>query len=203
MHFAGAVALVLTVEVYLLYIAPPFVVGLWLTALVALQTVVAADRGRRMAEELARPLHTESVAAAVADAMFATGLSPCGSDAVTVTIDGRGRRRWTLAGVDAAVNSAFAVACDEVLAPVTTSGYVVRRLALHGPVGLTQGLRTALGRLRPNGEVWHRVPTLFGETEDRAHAFAEAWHHWVGGEAVVHSGTTVAQPARRQLAPSR
>ncbi len=203
LHFAVAVGLVLDVEAYLLYIVPPFVAGLWLGVLLAVQTLVAALRGRRIIEELTRNPSHGRMAAAVADALHATGLSPRGAAAVIVTVKERGQRRWEMVGVPVEVASAFATALDELLAPATAPGYVVRLEVLHGPVDLTHGLRAALGRLQPDGEVWHRVPTLLGTTVHRAEAFATAWDHWVGGEAAVYPVTAEAHPDARELARAR
>ena len=63
--------------------------------------------------------------------------------------------------------------------------YVVPRWVLDGPVDNPEGVQAALGRLRPDGEVWHSVPTVLGGTDAGARAFAAAWDHWVGGGQAV------------------
>ena len=67
--------------------------------------------------------------------------------------------------------------------------YVVPRWVLAGPVDNADGVRAALGRLRPDGEVWHSVPSVLGTTGQRAQAFARAWDHWVGGGQAVYTGS--------------
>ena len=67
--------------------------------------------------------------------------------------------------------------------------YAVPRWVLVGPVDNADGVRAALGRLRPDGEVWHTVPSVLGTTGPRAQAFARAWDHWVGGGQAVYTGS--------------
>jgi hypothetical protein len=202
MHFAVAVALILVVEAYLLYITPRVALVPWVAGLLAVQTAVAATRGRRIAEELTRLPSHEQVAAAVADAMCATGLSPRGAQAVSVTTDQRGVTRCTMPGVDAEVSAAFRTAVAQALAPCTTDGFAVRRSVFTGPVTPTTGLRVALGRLHPDGEAWHPVPASLSCTVEHAQAFAHAWHHWVGGDGVLRrlSGEPQRWPRREEPA---
>ena len=67
--------------------------------------------------------------------------------------------------------------------------YVVPRWVMTEPVDNADGLRAALGRLRPDGEVWHSVPTVLGTTGQRAQMFARSWDHWVGGGQAVYTGS--------------
>lgn len=205
MHFAVAVALILAVEVYLLYVTPRLVLVPWLAGLLAVQTAVAASRGRRIAEELMRPPGPEQVAAAVADALFTTGMSPRGAEAVSVTVDDRGLACCAMVGVDDEVSEAFSTAVQQSLAPVTAPGYAVRRWVLNAPVAPRGGLHVAFGRLRPDSETWHSVPTALSATVEQAQAFGRAWDHWVGGEATVHrvSERPQNQSGHRALARTR
>jgi hypothetical protein len=182
-------AIVLAVLVYLLNLTPVVVVELGLATMLGLQTTVAIDRGRRLAEDLARPPSIEQVAYAVADALFETGLSPVGSGGVMVVIDEHGDYRCAIEGVPAGVSALFATALDEVVSPMASPRYVVPRWVLHAPVDNADGMKGAFGRLRPDGEVWHSVPAALATTGQRAQAFARAWDHWVGGGAALYTGS--------------
>jgi hypothetical protein len=81
----------------------------------------------------------------------------------------------------------FATALDEVVSPMLDPRYVVPRWVLNGPVDNSHGLALALGRLRPDGEVWHSVPAVLGTTAARAQAFAAAWDRWVGGGPALYT----------------
>lgn len=189
LHFAIAVALVLAVEVYLLHITPSLLLLPWVGTLAGLQTTVAIDRGRRIAEELAPVPSVEQVAFVVADALRATGLASHGSEAVTKV----GERDCVLGDVDDAARAVFRTALAEALSPVAASPYAVRRWVRHGPADNAAGLRAALGLLRPDGEEWHAVPTVLASTEQRAQAFAVAWDHWIGGDPATPSPATLAK----------
>ena len=136
-----------------------------LVTMLGIQTTVAVDRGRRLAEDLARPPSIEQVAYAVADGLHDAGLSPVGADGGPRR--GRHRRasgaaRWRAS--PPAVSAAFATALDEVVSPMASPRYVLPRWVLQEPVDNADGIRAALGRLRPDGEVWHSVPTVLGTT---------------------------------------
>ncbi len=118
----------------------------------------------------------------MADGLHATGLSDRGAAAVRVHVES-GECRCFLDGVPPPVSARFATALDEAVSPMVAPRYVVPRRVLTGPVGNAHGARAALGLLRPDGEVWHSVPTVLGTTAARAQAFAAAWDHWVGRRA--------------------
>ena len=67
--------------------------------------------------------------------------------------------------------------------------YVLPRWVLHDPIDNLDGIKAAFRLLRPDGEVWHSVPTVLGTTGRRAQAFAAAWDHWVGGGPAVYTGS--------------
>jgi hypothetical protein len=112
-----------------------------------------------------------------------------GSAAVATTLDERGEYRCVLDGVPPDVSAAFASALEEVVSPMASPRYVVPRWVRVGPVDNADGILAALGRLRPDAEVWHSVPTLLGTTGTRAQAFARSWDHWVGGGQAVYTGS--------------
>jgi len=179
----------IAVVVFLLNLTPAVLVALFLAVLLGVQTTVAVDRGGRLAEELARPPSIEQVAYAVADALQTVGLSPVGSDGVHVITDEHGEHRCALVGVTPRVSATFAGALDEVVSPLLSPRYVVPRWTLVGPADNSHGVRAALGVLRPDGEVWHTVPSTLATTGTRAQAFAAAWDHWVGGGPALYTGS--------------
>lgn len=192
-HPVIAAGLVTALVGFGLNMTPTAVVALGLATMLGLQATVAIDRGRVLAEALAGSPSIEQVACAVADALHQTGQSPVGAEAVQVVIDERGQYRCLLDGVEPAVSAAFATSLDEVVSPMASPRYVIPRWLLVGPVDNADGVRAALGRLGPDREVWHSVPTQLGTSRRRAQAFARAWDHWVGGGEAVHTGSAAGE----------
>jgi hypothetical protein len=56
-----------------------------------------------------------------------------------------------------------------------------------------RSLWAGFGRLRPDGVVWHAVPSVLGLNAERAAAYAKAWDHWVGGGDPVYTGSPEGQ----------
>jgi hypothetical protein len=160
---------------FLLNLTPTVVVAIGVGTVLGIQTTVAVDRGRRIAEDLARPPGHDQVARAVADGLEAAGLIPAGTAAVG--LDGGG----AVGGLDPHVATLFVTALEEVLAPVDTPAYLIPRWVLTHPVDNSQGVQVALGRLRPDAVVWHCVPAAMATSDERAQAFADVWDRWVGG----------------------
>ncbi len=190
-HPVIAVGGVLATIAFLLNMTPAAVIVIGLVTMIGLQGCVATDRGRVIADDLARPPSIEQIACAVADALRETDQSPVGAEAVHVVLDEHGEYRCALDGVEPSVSKLFAVSLDEVVSPMTSPRYVVPRWLLTGPVDNGDGFKAAFGLLRPDGEVWHTVPTALGTTGERAQAFARAWDRWVGGGEAVYTGSPV------------
>lgn len=125
----------------------------------------------------------EAVAAAVADALLAGGLTTAGAPALAVDVHPGGEYRFRLAAseVDAAV---FATAFDEAIGPVGAPRYVVSRYTHAAlpdrPIRTHRGVRAALRSARPAGEAWHPVPTVLGRNATLAGHYLVAWRTWVG-----------------------
>ena len=138
------------------------------------------------------PPDVSRVAAAVAEAMAATGTAPVGAEAVRVHVDAEGDYRCHLDGVAPEVSTLFATALAEAVSPMAEPRYVLPRwtVAPRAPgVGrVVADLRNGVRDLRPDGEVWHAVPSLFGARADLAQAYARAWNRWVGGGEAVFTG---------------
>lgn len=128
-----------------------------------------------------------SVAAAVADGLRRAGVHQVGAEAVRATTGADGRQTFTLADVDEASSARFAVALEEALSPMASPRYVIARWVTTPPTGLA-GLQRGWhdrGRQRPDGEVWHTVPSVLATHRAKADAYAAAWDHWVGGGPAV------------------
>jgi len=126
----------------------------------------------------------EAVAAAVADAVAATGLTSVGASALAVDVHPGGEYRFRLVGTedDAEV---FATAFDEAIGPVGAPRYLVSRYtdaqAPDAPVRTRRGARAALRAARASGEAWHPVPTVLGRNATNAAHYLRSWTAWVGG----------------------
>lgn len=139
------------------------------------------------ASRAARPASVGQVAAAVADALCSAGLAGAGSGSVAIEVHPGGEHRCRLDASEADAQL-FASALDEALAPISTPRYVVSRHTMTDPPRLPDGTRlrtrpaamTALTRLGPDAVAWHPVPGVLATNATRAHAYVDAWTHWVG-----------------------
>ncbi len=86
--------------------------------------------------------------------------------------------------MDTEVSSAFATALDEVVSAPVSPRYLVPRFVIgadprFSPV--VAGWRLLARSLRPDGVVWHAVPSCLGVNAERVDGFVRAWHTWVSG----------------------
>lgn len=125
----------------------------------------------------------EAVAAAVADALAAAGLTSVGADALAVDVHPGGEYRFRLVGTEADA-ATFATAFDEAIAPVGVPRYLVSRhtdaASPPRPIRTRRAARAALRAARPTGEAWHPVPTALGRNARSAGHYLRAWQAWVG-----------------------
>lgn len=146
--------------------------------------------GRRVLTEAAEQPGIVRVAHTVADALHGAGLVPVGAGAVQVDVDPGGTYRCWLEGVDEAESEVFATALDEALRPIGGSRYVLPRWVLgEPPYGWGPAVLAASGRVRPEGVVWHPVPTVLGVRRERADQYAATWRRWIGGGEPVYTGS--------------
>ncbi len=150
------------------------------------ETVVAASSGPTPVQ----------VATAVAEALRSCDLVGVGVDGVVVEVHPGGEHRCRLDAPQAEAQL-FASALDEALGPVSAPRYLVSRYTLDPATALPRGLRVRTGEdarravraLRPDGEVWHPVPSLLGVNRARAERYLDAWRRWVGGGDLVAAGS--------------
>lgn len=123
---------------------------------------------------------------AVADGLHATGLSAKGADGVVARVEPDGTYRLSLAGVDTVTSERFALALDEVLAPMATPRYVLPRYILNSG-GRRRAHEWLGGTANADGVVYHSVPAQLAQNRTRAESFAAAWNTWISGGAAVYA----------------
>jgi hypothetical protein len=171
--------------------------ALALATVAALAGTVAARRwlaahaaADHLASVAADPADLTDLARAVADGLQGAGLSPVGADGVHLAVDGQGVYRVALERVDTATSTTFAIALDEVLAPLAFPRYVIPRYVLEVPTRpYRQGRAWLGGRAEPNGVIYQAVPSVLGINADRAAAFADAWSRWVSRADAIYAGS--------------
>jgi len=134
------------------------------------------------------------IASAVADGLLAAGLVRRGPDSVEVVLDQEGEYRCVLHDVDEVEAELFATALDEAVSPIMLPRYLLPRwVRTKRDLTWWRKAWAGFGRLRPDGVVWHAVPTVLGANAERAAAYAKAWNHWVGGGEPVYTGSPEGQ----------
>jgi hypothetical protein len=134
------------------------------------------------------------IASAVADGLLAAGLVRRGAASVEVVLDHEGEYRCVLHGVDEVEAEIFATALDEAVSPIMLPRYLLPRwVRTRREVTWWRKVWAGFGRLKPDGVVWHAVPSVLGVNAERAAAYAKAWDHWVGGGQPVYTGSPEGQ----------
>ena len=134
------------------------------------------------------------IASAVADGLFAAGLVRRNADSVEVALDADGEYRCVLHDVDEVEAEVFATALDEAVSPINLPRYLLPRwVRTKRDITWWRSMWAGFGRLKPDGVVWHAVPTVLGLNAERAAAYAKAWDHWVGGGDPVYTGSPEGQ----------
>lgn len=149
---------------------------------------VGARRTRRILTGLRREPDAVQLAHALADGLHRAGLTDAGAEAVEwhVAADGQLRIVLDAGGREARSSAVFAEALAELLSPIGQPRYLVPRYVV-GSVDALDLIRP-LTAYRPDGVVWHPVPTVLGTRAELAQAFAAAWQAWVGGGPAVYTG---------------
>jgi len=151
----------------------------------------AAHSMRTYADRLGPSSSLDDLAAAVADALVATGLvdNRLTPAAVRVATQPDGYYRCYLEGASLQESSVFASCLDELLAPIESPRWIISRYVSAPPRNLIGGLRLLVGRLARDrvgaAVVYHAVPSLLGANKPRVQAFQAAWNRRVSaGEAL-------------------
>jgi len=145
----------------------------------------AAESMRTYANRLGPSSALDDLAAAVAEALAATGLvdDRLTAAAVRVATQPDGYYRCYLEGSNLQDSSVFATALDELLAPIQSPRWIIPRYISAPPRDFLGGLRLLGGRLSRNrvgsAVVYHAVPTLLGANKPRVQAFEVAWNRRV------------------------
>ncbi|WGL50606.1 DEAD/DEAH box helicase family protein [Nocardioides sp. BP30] len=147
--------------------------------------------GRRRVAAAAEPPSVTQLAGAVADGLHAAGRLPVGADRLRVEVDRSGTYRVRLAEVAEPHAALFASALDEVLAPLASPRYIISRWVVtdRERTGHELARIGATGRIAPDGEVWHAVPSVLAGNAQEAEQFGRAWDHWIGGGAPLYTGS--------------
>lgn len=135
----------------------------------------------------------DDIAAATADGLHAAGLVSHGGDAVRVEVLHDGGYRARLTEVPAAESVTFANALDEVLSPLGQPRYVMPRLVVTQPPGVSSAFRLAARRLAtgriPAAVIYHAVPSALGVNKKTAALFARAWNAHVSPGELLFTGS--------------
>lgn len=143
------------------------------------------DRQRRYADARSAEPSLARYAGAVADALKAAGHSPVGAEAIAVDLTLDGEARVRLDGVPEPISGLFAEALADVLGPIERPRYLVSRPAWNREATLLDGVLTR----KPDREVWHQVPAVFGTSRASADLFLAQWRDHVGPGRTVYAGT--------------
>jgi hypothetical protein len=119
----------------------------------------------------------------------ATGQISVGAEGLEIAVDSDGSYRLHLAGVPEEESALFAASLEEALSPIAAPRYLVSRPVV-GELAVLERLWLGVsGRYATDGEAWHAVPSALGRRAAEANAFRVAWEHWVGGAALLYTGS--------------
>ena len=145
----------------------------------------AANSMRTYADRLGPSSSLDDLAAAVAEALVATGLvdSRLTAAAVRVATQPDGYYRCYLDGATLQDSGVFAACLDELLAPIESPRWIIPRYVSGPPRNFLGGLRLLAGRFAKDRVgatvVYHAVPAVLGANKARVQAFETAWNRRV------------------------
>jgi superfamily II DNA or RNA helicase len=142
----------------------------------------------------ANPGTLGALARAVADGLATAGGSTVGADGVTVSATHDGFVRCGLAGATQAESDLFAVALEELLAPLADPRYLIGRVVINPPIGqrarMAFAARLVMGRPIDAAVSWHAVPAWLSTSNRRLDAFTASWSAHVGPPRCVAADST-------------
>jgi hypothetical protein len=155
----------------------------------AVGAVLAGNAVRASLADLEPSDALEDLAAAVADALRATGGVQSQGE-VRVVLQDDGFYRCYLSGASREESALFAASMDDLLSPLLSPRYIIPRAIAADPPQSSLGallfaLRSASRGTVSDRVVYHAVPAYLGANKSRVQAFETAWHAHVGpGEAL-------------------
>jgi superfamily II DNA or RNA helicase len=159
----------------------------------------AARSMRTYANRLGPSSSLDDLAAAIAEALIATGLvdNRLTAAAVRVASQPDGYYRCYLEGATLQDSNVFATELDELLAPIQSPRWIIPRYVSAPPRNFLGGLRLLAGRLGKNrvgaAVVYHAVPALLGANKSRVQAFEVAWNRRVSAGRAIFQDDPKAQ----------
>jgi len=159
----------------------------------------AAHSMRTYADRLGPSSSLDDLAAAVAEALIATGLvdNRLTAAAVRVATQPDGYYRCYLEGATLQDSSVFASSLDELLAPIQSPRWIIPRYVSSPPGNVLGGLRLLIGRFAKNRMgatvVFHSVPTVLAANKARVQAFEAAWNRRVSAGKALYRDDPRAQ----------
>jgi superfamily II DNA or RNA helicase len=159
----------------------------------------AAHSIKTYADRLGPSSSLDDLAAAIAEALVATGLidSRLAAAAVRVATQPDGYYRCYLEGATLQDSSVFAAALDELFAPIQSPRWIIPRYVSGPPGNFLGGLRLLAGRFANDrigaSIVYHAVPSALGANKARVQAFEAAWNRRVSAGKALYQDDPRAQ----------
>ena len=159
----------------------------------------AAHSMRTYADRLGPSSSLDDLAAAIAEALIATGLidNRLTAAAVRVATKPDGYYRCYLEGVTLQDSSVFAASLDELLAPIQSPRWIIPRYVSGPPRNFLGGLRLLAARFANDrvgaSVVYHAVPAVLGANKARVQAFEAAWNRRVSAGKALYQDDPRAQ----------
>ena len=159
----------------------------------------AAHSMRTYAGRLGPSSSLDDLAAAIAEALIATGLigNRLTAAAVRVAPQPDGYYRCYLEGATLQDSSVFAASLDELLAPIQSPRWIIPRYVCGPPRNFLGGLRLLVARFANDrvgaAVVYHAVPAVLGANKARVGAFEAAWNRRVSAGKALYQDDPRAQ----------
>jgi hypothetical protein len=159
----------------------------------------AAYSLRAFAGRLGPSSAVEDLAAAIVEGLAAIGAVDSRLNAAMVRLVAQpdGYYRCYLEGAGLRDSAVFAVALDELLAPIQAPRYIIPRYVSappSGPLDALKLLARQFGDPRLGATlVYHAIPSVFASNRDRVKAFEKAWNRHASSGRALYEGDPKAQ----------
>jgi hypothetical protein len=174
-----------------LSLAPLLLTLVGLVGGVVLGGALAGNALRASLADLGPSDALEDLAAAVAEALRATG-GVKSEGGVQVVLQDDGYYRCYLSGASREESALFAESMDELLAPLASPRYIIPRYVAADPPNsafgaLALALRSATRGTVGDRVVYHAVPAYLAANKSRVEAFEAAWHTHVSPGTALYA----------------